>query len=43
MAMAYILTAMLFGRWSYKWYNLFAKQTDYGQLMDDMDHDVEKL
>ena len=43
MAMGYALTSILFGRWSYKWYHLFSKQSDYGALMDDMDADIEKL
>ena len=43
MAMAYVLSALLFGRWSYKYYTLFSKQSDYGALMDDMDKDIEQL
>ena len=41
--MFFALTAILFGRWTYRWYNLFSKQTDYGQLMDDDGTEIEKL
>mmetsp|Transcript_70803 Transcript_70803/g.112525 ORF Transcript_70803/g.112525 Transcript_70803/m.112525 type:complete len:168 (-) Transcript_70803:106-609(-) len=43
MAMLYAVTSFVFGRWSYKWYNLFSEGMDYGRMEDEYDKDLEKL
>merc|ERR1712013_248884 len=45
MAMAYALSALLFGRWSFEWFSLFAPQnaSDYGMLLDDDQAPAESI
>lgn len=44
MAMFFILSSMLYGKWSYLWYQQFSQPRGYNALMEDGDEKlVEKL